>query len=112
MISLELAKRLRELGIEGRAECVSCHFGMGVKRFTAWPIEQEFYICPSLDQLLGEIEARGYKWSLKLLNRPQYRVVLSPDGLTLGGNGSSVFDADTPEEAAGRALLWILEAKE
>jgi hypothetical protein len=67
---------------------------------------------PSLDQLLGEIEARGFRWDVSKYSREH----LASDKDRSGAYGCQVesstdvieFTADTPEEAAGRALLWVL----
>ena len=96
MISFEKAKALKEAGLKQEPKKGDC-----MSSGDMW--------LPRLDQLLAEIERRGYAWSLKLLNRPQYRVILYPKGLAPGGNGSSIFTADTPEDAAADALLLILK---
>lgn len=59
---------------------------------------------PRLDQLLAEIEKRGYFMDLSgPYNTGEWRIIL-------GGSVSDPhFYADTPEEAAAQALLWILE---
>ena len=54
---------------------------------------------PRLDQLLAEIEKRGWKWSI-VPSRNRYRLILTT---------VKQFVADSPEEAAALALLWILE---
>lgn len=62
---------------------------------------------PRLDQLLAEIEKRGTYWALYHIGPPpaEYGLQLMnyPTGMTKS------FWADTPDEAAAQALLWILE---
>ena len=60
---------------------------------------------PRLDQLLAEIERRGYWFSLARESEGHnYSVMLWQAGGRIG-----IFYAATPEEAAAQALLWILE---
>lgn len=66
---------------------------------------------PHLSQLLAEIEQRGWEWGLSgdFLG---VRVHVTPrdvDGNWVQGTAQGCYIADTPEEAAGKALLWILE---
>jgi hypothetical protein len=55
---------------------------------------------PRLDQILAEIEARGYGWGIDGLGYCQ---------LFRSGYMVKVVRADSPEEAAAQALLWIME---
>jgi hypothetical protein len=135
MISLELAKKLRDAGLrwepkegdycyydekldllagENLASTVKLH-----NLITKNPEYQDMgpIWVPSLDQLLGEIEARGWEYEqgvLYVLGGPMM------PGKHKHGYWCEIWSikdlsitcrepADTPEEAAGRALLWILE---
>lgn len=62
----------------------------------------QWIFVPRLDQLLAEIERRGYWWNL-LKQDNGYLVVVGNERHTEG-----FAPADTPEEAAAQALLWIL----
>lgn len=70
--------------------------------------------CPRLDQLLQEIEARGYEWTVvsPYKRNPVYGIAVYYHGCVADGLRKA-FEAATPEEAAAQALLWILwkEAK-
>lgn len=126
MLSLELVKRLKELGLEWepqRGDWYYNHHGYVSGTTTTLDLLNEVtvliqsisrdyanrtvHFAPRLDQLLWEIEKRGYKWDLT--NCP-----LEPLGkysLTLwidNGLPNEHF-ADSPEEAAAQALIWILE---
>lgn len=83
MISLELAKKLNASGIKQKDITTT----------------DKYY---SLSQLLAEIEGRGYLWNLD-----------HSTGRYLCQIGKWKWEkciwADTPEDAAGAALLWILE---
>ena len=115
LIRLELAGKLKEAGLKWEPKGGDWFIrptGEIVLKYSTGPDSiygSKSTWLPSLSQLLVEIEARGLMWSLKLLSRPQYRVILYPKGLSPGGDGSIIFQADTPEEAAGQALLWVLE---
>jgi hypothetical protein len=68
------------------------------------PEENDLWL-PSLSQLLAEIEGRGYEWGIckQKFVSPEYLMELRQ--LETKWRGW----ADTPEEAAGKALLWVLE---
>jgi len=117
MITLELAKKLKAAGLDWEPKGHDCCalndmewlFGSlpeDFRRFSNW---DKLIWLPSLSQLLAEIEARGYSWDCKCLPLrpecdPEYRC-------EIGGFGTfrTPIWGDTPEEAAGLALLWILE---
>jgi hypothetical protein len=65
-----------------------------------------------LDQLLGEMEERGYWWEInhRLVDGgiKKYKTWIAKKH---SNDKEQIFTADTPEEAASRALLWILERK-
>jgi hypothetical protein len=60
---------------------------------------------PRLDQMLAEIEKRGYGWKLEKFHAYNLRRMQIYKINDLLG----CFEADSPEEAAAQALLWILE---
>lgn len=111
MLSLELAKKLKEAGLcqtlkygdlfyHGR-ENDKCIFGVTVFDDSIFPPRRTIR-APRLDQLLAEIERRGYELQLHI---PCPSLALfSSNGFLL-----ETFAAETPEDAAGQALLWILE---
>lgn len=94
--------------------CDGCHH----ERWTDDEMAQskDFVFAPSLSQLLAEIEKKAYWWELidarKLWpNGDGYHIsIFDWKHETMVGNlvYGSKYDP-TPEEAAGQALLWILE---
>ena len=73
-------------------------------------IDEGFWIFASrLDQLLDEIAGRGYVWKLRSRADGKYFVAL------FGKNDENYLvqrywaEADSPDEAAAAALIWILE---
>lgn len=68
----------------------------------------EWIIAPRLDQLLAEIEGRGYIWKLRNRSDNHYFIEL------LRHNGKGFVqcyheETDSPDEAAAAARIWILE---
>jgi hypothetical protein len=111
MLSLETAKALRDAGLEwepqlGDLFAADYDNGLGPTKPQVVRIADfgkpgpEHIWLPRLDQLLAEIEKRGYDWFLKT----DYCYVVNNNNQTQG------IYADTPEEAAAQALLWILKA--
>jgi len=121
VISLELAKKLKEAGLqwepkEGDYYCYPAGEFSGVFIFqkeandtiinelTQKFLDRRMWL-PRLDQLLAEIEKRGYEWSLHKLGTIY--------GIELCKSGNMFLRyarlADTSKDAAGKALLWILE---
>lgn len=137
MISLEKARELKEAGLawEPRKAPVGDWFYYDgkyahknprmVNRPTDSPAlyweanEKDVYWIPSLSQLLAEIEARGYWWNL--INADKVRGVGTGYWIESRDKNSDCADddiypeyltdyhADTPEDAAADALLWILK---
>lgn len=125
MLSLETAKRLKELGLRWEPQegdflyyhtygeeselGVINDSDMGENREESLDniYTGEWIFAPRLDQLLAEIEGRGYEWDLHTFDGYyEIQIVCYFDGhkkkeLTLM-KGS-------PEEAAAQALVWILE---
>ena len=126
MISLELAKELKEAGLEWEPQIYDYFDGPnGIE-----PVESlhlldgmiemvndcrkhwvELLWLPTLSQLLTEIEQRGYGYDL-YTNTPyqdDYAINLWHEGC----QSDYAPVADTPEAAAAAALIWILrEGKE
>lgn len=120
MVSLELAQKLKAAGMKWKPDIIA---GTNKGDWFYWPDGTvdlvggrdyhlnnsigEIIFAPRLDQLLAEIEARGYKWSL---NAYKCWVVSSQDydndNLV---EGERLFTAANPTDAAAKALLWILE---
>jgi len=121
MLNLELARKLKEVGLKWEPKFgdhyiipavfeEGLHEVMDTKQVMSYhknPKEWEesindFVFAPRLDQLLAEIEKRGYFMDLLgPYNTGEWRIIL-------GGSVSDPhFYADTPEEAAAAALIWI-----
>ena len=82
MISQEKLWALKEAGLE-------------------FSLEDDF----PLAQLLAEIEARyPYLWQVGRVENGRYKIALMDEGYNV-----TSFDADTPEDAAADALIWILK---
>jgi hypothetical protein len=71
---------------------------------------------PSLSQLLAEIEAREWNWTIRKLNGDfqaagggKYRLVLLDKLEATWGIKNRQFLADTPEDAASMALIYLLK---
>jgi hypothetical protein len=104
-VDLELAKKLHQLGM--------CWKYNDQKMFkTQEEIDGKTYdvlkCYPSLSQLLAEIEREGYDYLLGQNTHDGYGITIASDK-NLYQEG---FNAKTPEDAAGQALLWILQPKE
>ena len=108
MISFEIAKKLKAAGLKWEPKHGDCYaetnglidlyWSMTVKS----PEDTRLQIwLPRLDQLLSEIENRGYGWDLRAIACDEYRCDLL--------NSHYMFSAMSPEKAAADALLWILE---
>ena len=116
MLSLELAKRLKELGLEWEPQRGDQYRELLYKRLTQiydadpkneYRIKDSVWL-PRLDQLLAEIEKRGYAWELSVdeADKPPYAICFFSTPREIG---QKWFTADSPEEAAAKALIWILE---
>lgn len=131
MIGVELARELKEAGLEWKPKqgdwayivdpydkngTLSRVIGKNDVRDFGGTKHPEDVWLPSLSQLLAEIEGRGYEWETGL--------IMTIGGPEMPGRHKSGYwceiwlsedmrtkyriKADTPEEAAGQALLWIL----
>lgn len=70
----------------------------------------------TLDQILVEIEQRGYVWVLSQTNAWEdeyrdYNISLRPIGHSIEDD-EDWFGFKTPLEAAGQALRWILDKED
>ena len=129
MLSLETAKRLKKAGLVWEPETCDTYywprkFDNPVKvmhrDFDLLKKEQDtkgIVWAPRFDQLLAEIERREYAWIIGRTER-KYRGHLYYGELANIQNPEDsecyeqFFDADTPEQAAAEALLWILEREQ
>lgn len=109
-ISLEKARALRDAGLQWEPKPGDCYFdGTEIEVIPFPDIEDDYeYVIaimdshawlPRLDQLLAEIEKRGYYPALYCFGNGKYEIEFTT-GL--------YFRGDTPEDAAADALLWIL----
>ena len=130
MISLETAKALKDAGVKwepqkgdwaynlsgilllmsyGCDEC--CLYSSQKAMFNDWKNASEqdniAWFAPSLFQLLAEIEARGYRWSLT--HKSQGYTIEVWESLKIVKDMSWVTSADSTEKATAQALLWILQ---
>lgn len=154
MISLETAKALKKAGLPWEPKMGDWYyFGDSAENQSLFinPSEKEvpegIYFAPRLDQLLAEIEKRGYDidlmhfainknnndqiddpvWScevnkflgFKQVDNGEPKLIIhNKDGSNQEVNVNkhfkehrltNCFDADSPDEAAAQALLWILK---
>lgn len=121
MISLEMAKALKDAGLEHEIQKGDWYWWNNKHNGTGAPIlllvrdpeydtlEEGDVFAPRLDQLLAEIEARGYWWNLikqKVESgKPLAHIELMKQGVY---QETPLFMCDSPEEATAQALLWIL----
>lgn len=128
MIGLELAKKLKEAGLEWEPQIGDMFY---FKTFKDWGIdainsedvnnnldetrdfiEEGFWIlAPRLDQLLAEIEKRGFIWALDVSATNGNKVIGYAMNIatSLDWEEEEEFRSDFPEEAATEALLWICD---
>jgi hypothetical protein len=128
LISLELAKRLKEAGLTWEPQIGDMFYWHNGKDWeidaltsedvngrldeTRDFIEEGFWIlAPRLDQLLAEIEKRGFIWALDVSATNGNKVIGYAMNIatSLDWEDEEEFRSDSPEEAAASALLWILE---
>jgi hypothetical protein len=118
MISLELAEKLKDAGLKWEpkegdwfyldAKHNKPHliYGREGKAYFADAIKEYCYMAPSLSQLLAEIEGRGYEWSIGKVGNLYLIGVKEVSPIRVI---PKTLRADTPEDAAAGALIWILE---
>lgn len=130
MISRELAEKLKAAGLpwepkigdmfvgwEGPNERDDGHYIDAPMRFDEYfgivcDTKPEDIWLPTLSDLLHEIEARGYEWSMECFRYLddsghwlfRYEIVLQSAVMS-----GPRFSEDAPDEAAGETLLWVLE---
>ena len=128
MISLELAQKLRDAGLVWEPQWGDWYcFGNSLPGFLQGVDDEnleylnqrvklfaEKYVWfPRLDQMLAEIERRGYVGLVSSITKPKYTVYVVLARLYAHSEEKGkTFFADTPEQAAGLALLWILQEGE
>jgi hypothetical protein len=126
MISLKTARKLKEAGLKWEPQAgdmyhwesltdgwemrtvQECEIVNALYEIMELITEGEWLFAPRLDQLLAEIEKRGYAWELSVdeADKPPYAICIFSTPREIG---QKWFTADSPEEAAALALLWILE---
>jgi hypothetical protein len=119
-ISVELAKKLKAAGLvwEPRAGdfYINSRFlntveivNSGMVRATEI-LKDGYTWCPRLDQLLVEIERRGFRWGINNLGSfGDHDVSIGLFNWEGRTYIKGQFYTDTPEDTAAQALLWILE---
>lgn len=126
MLSLETAKALKAAGIEQKLALGDLFYWpdkfKGIKVLCTgngkhylgyhagfeyggeeWAKVKDIYIIPRLDQLLEEIEKRGYVWILR-----NGEMSICPYGDIAK---TETFKGNSTDEAAAAALLWIYERR-
>ena len=126
MISLETAKKLKKAGLKWEPETCDTYYWPRKFNNPVQVMHRDFDLlqkeqdtkgivwAPRLDQLLAEIERREYYAVLRTcsfnqeLSKEQCRVSVWKEGDPIHKKPHGWY-ADTPDEAAAQALLWILE---
>lgn len=122
-ITLELARKLKEAGLRWEPKrgdwCYLEDAGLTEPllvtsyKSKGWVNDEDDIVwLPRLSQLLAEIEKRGYRWDIGNLGGfgdNEEKVCIGLFGWDTRQYVKGQFYADTPEDAAGKALLWILE---
>lgn len=121
--SLELSKKLKNAGLRWEPKEGDLFYPYSPflrrheKRLAVCPFkeiisinveadEKDDIFAPRLDQLLAEIEKRGYRWDIgNLEDKPCIGLFDWETREYVMG----LFYGETPTDAAGEALLWILE---
>ena len=118
MISLETAKKLRDAGLEWKpqeGDYIRYFDGNLISILTCGDVAfedlKDCIFAPRLDQLLSEIEKRGYWWEIghrivDVGKIHKYKIWVSKKHQN---NANRSLMSDSPEEAAAQALLWILK---
>ena len=115
MIKLETAVALRDAGLVPDLECGDKLYGVKGELFLLHPYnidEDEDIFAPRIDQLLAEIEGRGWKYYAGCNSTAEGKYVINIWRKDSNNYRNPIeghkFYADSPEEAAATALLWIL----
>ena len=124
MISLEMAKKLKEAGLgwepqkgdlvyhSEAEESFNITAGDMEDFVQATRIDKEYaysiaIFLPRLDQLLAEIEELGYKWFAETDTERYFIRIVE---IKKPNNCHGIF-SDSPANAAAEALLWIYEGR-
>jgi hypothetical protein len=112
MISLEKARALKEAGLKWDPCRGDWYFYISRRQFVKYtseadviksdPESDNYTFCPRLDQLLGEIE-KYTGCALYVFGNNKYEVEVVDTK-----EWNHHFKADTPEDAAADALLWLM----
>lgn len=119
MILLELAGELKKAGLRHKPGDADEYWVAEVEEVMVvtgiFKPEDEDVWMPRLDQLLAEVEQRGYKWAASAYVDGYYhfqlaKFVTDDNGYVYGEDmpRRSFFDK-TFEDAVAKALLWILQ---
>jgi len=110
VISQKTAEKLKAAGLKHLIT-----IGDGVYR----EIGKEDVWLPRLDELMAEIEGRGYVFTIASANTPEgnhmaetiktSKFIDEENKIYLFSLTKKEHYAHTPEDAAGQALLWVLE---
>lgn len=113
-IETDIAKNKHELGIV-RCLAKGENFYRFELTYLTWGSTVTYNYCclwlPRLDQLLTEIEARGYLWSLhrSLFPEGEYTCEVAKIKGGYMDLPSKTLNANNSEDATARALIWLLE---
>ena len=131
MISLKTARKLKEAGLKWEPQAgdmyhwesltdgwemrtvQECEIVNALYEIIELITEGEWLFAPRLDQMLAEIEKRGWEWELGILTLNDGRTymidVALEELIKTESEEWKSFVADSPEEATAQALLWILK---
>lgn len=125
MIGLELAKKLKEAGLEWEPQRGDWYyFGDDgelhlLRVATPRPVPEVVYSAPRLDQLLAEIEKWGYSWEMRTVIDESQSVRFNAKNIAywihVWKTGHIEWEDGfkraftSPSNASASALLWILE---
>ena len=102
MLSLDLARKLKAKGLKHKPEDGDVYWVSEVEEMMviagAFEPEDEDVWMPRLDQLLVEVERRGYRWEF-VFNGDSYRFEVKYEG---------EWRDNIPENAVAEALSWLL----
>ena len=123
MIKLETAIALRDAGLEWDLQNGDIYFAdekpclyYGPITSVCGAIDNKWVFAPRLDQILNEIERRGYVWDLYQTNAWEdeyrnYNIHLRLIGHSIESD-VNWYGLKTPTEAAALALLFVLKEGE
>ena len=93
---------------ETASDCMQAKARTTPKDFEIYHIA-EFIWLPRLDQLLAEIEQRGYRWTVSF---ECGRYLAAATKISPLREMPKIIKSDTAEDAAADALLWILRQRD